>query len=179
VTQENASPIETTVPPVDERVLARKYGIRELIWPDVDQLKALIHFLAGAVDSGKCGPVPKTAVVVMLEFLQGTLNRQNITKAPHMQPDEFDALEAPYYIAARTVSKLAREKHEEATAKGKVYQKTHITLYRFIGVLRALLDPASQWVRLKMLPEDVRDVMDVLRHFAELFPEQRRKGRAL
>ena len=178
MTQEKPNPVETAAP-LDERTLARKYGIRELVWPDVDQVKAFIRFLTGAVESGKSGPVPKTAVVVMLEFLQGTLNRQSITKGPHMTPEEFDALEAPYYIAARIITKLSREKREEAAAKGKLYQTTHVTLYKFIEVLRGLLDPSCQWVRFKAIPPEVIEVMDVLRGFAEAFPEQRRKGRAM
>jgi len=163
----------------DERVIARKYGLRELVWPDIEQLKAITRFLDGAVESGKCGLVPKTAVVVTIDFLQGTLNRQSITKPPHMAPDEFDALEAPYYIAARIVSKLAREKHDEALAKGRTYQSTHVTLRRFIELLRNLLDPACVWVRAKRLPNDVMDMMEALRAFLEAFPEQRRKGRAM
>lgn len=162
----------------DERAIARKYGLRELVWPDVEQTKALSQFLANALENGKCGPVPKTAVVVMLEFLQGTLNRQNITKAPTMRPDEFDTLEAPYYLAARIITKLARERRDEAAAKGRLYQTTHMTLNKFVGVLRDLLDPACVWAR-RSIPENVREVMEVLWDFAEVFPEQRRKGRAM
>jgi hypothetical protein len=165
--------------PVDERAIARKYGIRELVWPDIDQVKALVRFLNGAAESGKCGAVPKTAIVVMLDFLQGTLNRQNITKAPRMSPEEFDTLEAPYYLAARIISKLARDRHDEAVTKGTVYQTTHVTLFKFIDVLRALLDPACQWVRFKAIPSEVREIMSVFADFALVFPEQRRKGRAM
>lgn len=164
---------------LDERAIARKYGLRELVWPDIEQLKALVRFLDGAIESAKCGLVPKTAVVVMIEFLQGTLNRQAITKAPNMAPSEFDTLEAPYYIAARIVSKLAREKHDEALAKGRTYQVTHVTLTRFLDVLRTLLDPSCPWVRFKAIPPDVLAVMVVLRSFIDVFPEQRRKGRAV
>jgi len=56
---------------LDERAIARKYGLRELVYPDTEQVKALSHFLSEAVETGKCGPVPKTAVMVMLDFLQG------------------------------------------------------------------------------------------------------------
>lgn len=164
---------------LDERSIARKYGLRELVWPDVDQLKALMRFLDNAIDSGKCSFVPKTAVVVMTDFVQGTLNRQNITKAPRMAPLEFDTLEAPYYIAARIVSKLSREKRDEALAKGRTYQTTHVTLYRFLDLLRSLLDPSCPWVRLKTIPSEVIEIMEVFRAFLEVFPEQRRKGRAM
>jgi hypothetical protein len=179
VSQEKTPAGDAAAPPLDERALARKYGVRELVWPEINQVKALEHFLAGAVETGKCGPVPKMAVMVMLDFLQGTLNRQNITKGPHMTPEEFDLLEAPYYIAARIVSKLARDKQDEAAARGKVYQATYVTLSRFIEVLRALLDPSCQWVRFKAVPPDVLQTMDALWNFAEIFPEQRRKGRAM
>jgi len=164
--------------PLDERAIARKYGIRELVWPDVDQIKQLVRFLDGAVESGKCGAVPKTAIVVMLDFLQGTLNRQNITKGPRMTSEEFDTLEAPYYLAARIISKLDRDRHDKA-AKGTVYQTTSITLSKFIDVLRALRDPACQWVRFKAIPAEVLEIMAVLSEFAQVFPEQRRKGRAM
>jgi hypothetical protein len=165
--------------PLDERAIARKYGIRELVWPDIDQVKALVRFLKSAVETGKCGAVPKTAIVVMHDFLQGTLNRQNITKAPRMSPEEFDTLEAPYYLAARIITKVARDRHDEAVSKGKVYQATHITLFKFIDVLRALLDPACQWVRFKAIPSDTLEIMAALTEFAQIFPEQRRKGRAM
>ena len=62
MTQQNAPVGE----PLDERTLARKYGLRELVWPDTEQVKALSAFLAGAVATGKCGLVPKMAVKVML-----------------------------------------------------------------------------------------------------------------
>ena len=163
----------------DERAIARKYGVRELVWPDVEQIKVLIRFLRSAIDSGKCAAVPKTAVMVMLDFLQGTLNRQNITKAPHMTPGEFDALTAPYYIATRIVTKIAREKQDEALAKGHIYQATNVTLNRFINTLRDIIDPLTMRARTKAIPDDMREVMEILLSFAEVFPEQRRKGRAL
>jgi len=164
---------------LDERALARKYGLRELVWPDVDQLKALARFLDDAISTAKCGPVPKTAVVVMIDFIQGTLNRQNITKAPHMAPEEFDALEAPYYLAARIISKMSRDKRDAALAKGRTYQVTQVTLYKFLDLLRNLLDPSCPWLRSKTIPNEALDVMEVLRAFIDVFPEQRRKGRAL
>lgn len=164
---------------LDERGIARKYGLRELVWPDVDQLKALAHFLDGAIATSKCGAVPKTAVVVMTEFVQGTLNRQNLTKTPHMTPDEFDTLEAPYYIAARIVSKLSRERQGEAAARGRTYQVTHVTLFKFLDLLRALIDPSTPWTRAKKIPQEIVEAMEVLRDFIDVFPEQRRKGRAM
>ena len=163
----------------DERAIARKYGVRELVWPDVEQIKVLIRFLRSSIDSGKCAAVPKTAVMVMLDFLQGTLNRQNITKAPHMTPGEFDALTAPYYIATRIVTKIARDRQDEAVAKGRIYQTTNVTLNRFIHTLRELVDPLTMRARAKSMPDDMREVMEVMLSFAEVFPEQRRKGRAM
>jgi hypothetical protein len=53
-----------------------------------------------------------------------------------------------------------------------------MTLTKFVGVLRDLLDPSCPWSR-RTLPEDVREVMEVLWDFAAVFPEQRRKGRAM
>jgi hypothetical protein len=163
----------------DERAIARKYGVRELVWPDVEQTKVLTRFLRSAIDTGRCAAVPKTAVMVMLDFLQGTLNRQNITKAPHMTPGEFDALTAPYYIATRIVTKIAREKQDEAVLKGRIYQTTNITLNKFIHTLRDLLDPLAMRARAKAIPDEEREVMEILLNFAQVFPEQRRKGRAM
>ena len=162
--------------PLDERSLAKKYGVRELVYPDNDQLKALTSFLGNAVEKGKCGPVPKTAIMVMLEFLQGALNRQHITKGPRMSSEEFDALQTPYYLAARIVTRLVREKRELAEKKGQIYQTTYVNLTQFIDVLRNLLDPGCYWLR-KNIPEGVLEVMEVLWDFALLYPEQRRKSK--
>lgn len=164
---------------VDERTIARKYGLRELIYPESEQVKTLAQFLSNAVESGRCGPVPKTAIVVMLEFIQGTLNRQNITKGPRMSHEEFDILQSPYYLAARIISKISREKREMMEPKGKLYQATHVTLNEFMDVLRNLLDPGCHWLRMKAIPEGIREVMAIMWDFALLYPEQRRKGRAL
>jgi hypothetical protein len=164
---------------IDERAIARKFGLRELVYPDSEQLKVLSQFLSNAVETGKCGPVPKTAVISMLEFLQGTLNRQHITKSPTMSQDEFDVLQTPYYLAARIVGKLAREKKDAAAKKGKLYQTTYLTLQQCIELLRNLLDPGCYWLRMKTVPEGIQEVMEVLWDFAMLYPDARRKGRAL
>jgi hypothetical protein len=164
---------------IDERAIARKYGLRELVYPDSEQVKTLGQFLSNAVQNGKMGPVPKTAVVVMLEFVQGTLNRQNITKGPRMSHEEFDILQAPYYLAARIVSKIVREKQEHAVKRGKLYQTTHLTLNQFLDLLRNLIDPGCHWLRTKALPDGIREVMDVMWEFTQAYPDQRRKGRAM
>lgn len=161
--------------PLDERSIARKYGLRELVHPDRDQLKLLARFLREVSESGRCGPVPKLAVMAMLEFLQGTLNRQHITKGPRMTPEEFDLLQAPYYAAARIVSRLARERRE-AEMKGQLYQGTYLSLNQFIEVLRNLVDPGCYWIR-KNVPEGIREVMDALADFAALYADQRDKAR--
>ncbi|HKO55832.1 MAG TPA: hypothetical protein VJ276_08125 [Thermoanaerobaculia bacterium] len=174
MTEQKSGPEE-----VDERAIARKFGLRELVYPDSEQLKVLSQFLSNAVETGKCGPVPKTAVIAMLEFLQGTLNRQHITKSPTMSPAEFDVLQTPYYLAARIIGKLAREKKEAASKKGKLYQTTYLTLNQFIELLRNLLDPGCYWLRMKTVPDGIQEVMEVLWDFALLYPDARRKGRAL
>lgn len=163
---------------VDERALARKYGMRELVYPDSEQVKTLSAFLSDAVQQGKCGPVPKMAVLVMLDFVQGTLNRQNITKGPRMSQAEFDMLQAPYYLATRIVSKIYREKKERAEQKGKLYQTTFVTLNQFVELLRNLQDPGCYWLR-RTVPDGVREVMEILWDFSLAYPEARRKGRAL
>ena len=168
------------VPPheIDERAIAKKYGLRELIYPDSEQVKTLVAFLSNAVETGRCGPIPKTAVVVVLEFLQATVNRQHITKGPRMSQEEFDVLQTPYYLAARIVSKLQRARKDE-TAKGKLYQNTYLSLNQFIELLRNLLDPGCYWLHLKAAPEGILEAMAGLREFLLLYPEQKKKGRAM
>jgi hypothetical protein len=169
--------MEAPNPELDERAIGKKYGLRELNYPDSEQIKALVAFLNDTVETGRCGPLPKTGVVMLLDFLQGTINRQHITKGPRMSQDEFDAIQNPYYIAARVVSKIQRERQE--SVKGKVYQTTYLSLNQFIEVLRSLLDPGCYWIRVKTVPDGVREVMAALRDFLVLYPEQRRKGRAM
>ena len=170
--------VEAPVPPLDERAIARKYGLRELIQPDSEQVKTLVTFLNQSIQSGRCGAIPKTAVVITLDFLQATINRQHITTGPRMSQDEFDVLQTPYYVAARVVSKIQRKRQEE-NAKSKLYQTTYVSLNQFIEILRSLLDPGCYWLRLKSVPEGVKEAMEALREFLVLYPEQRKKGRAL
>jgi hypothetical protein len=169
--------IEAAVPELDERGISKKYGLRELSYPDVDHVKALGQFLNAAIESGRCGPLPKTAVVVLLDFLQATVNRQHITKGPRMSQEEFDTIQTPYYMAARIVAKVQRSRQENA--KGKVYQTTYISLTQFIELLRNLLDPGCYWLRLGAIPEGIREGMEALRDFLAFYPEQCRKGRGL
>ncbi len=169
--------VEAPLPEFDERSIARKYGLRELMPPDSEHVKTLVAFLNQSIEAGRCGPIPKTAVVMTLEFLQATINRQHITKGPRMAQEEFDVLQTPYYLAARTISKIQRARQEENT-KGKLYQTTYVSLNQFIEILRSLLDPGCYWLRLKTVPEGVKEAMEALREFLLLYPEQRKKGRA-
>jgi hypothetical protein len=168
--------VEAPVPELDERAIGKKYGLRELTYPDSEQIKSLNAFLTDAVEHGRCGPVPKTAVMIVLEFLQATINRQHITKGPRMSQDEFDVIQAPYYMAARIIAKLQRSRQE--STKGKVYQSTYISLNQFMEVLRSILDPGCYWMRMKTIPEGVREAMEALRDFLAAFADQRRKDRA-
>lgn len=161
---------------LDERAIARRYGLRELSYPDVEQVKALIAFLTESIGSRRCGPIPKTAARVILDFLQGTINRQHLTKGPRMPQEEFDALQTPYYVAARIIAKIGRARQE--SMKGSLYQTTHLSLDQFIELLRNLLDPGCYWLRLKGIPEGMVETMEALRLFLEEYPEQRQKGRA-
>jgi len=167
--------IEAPLPELDERAIGKKYGLRELVYPDSEQMKSLSAFLADAIENGKCGPVPRTGVVMLMEFLQATINRQHITKGPRMSQEEFDVIQTPYYLAARVISQIQRARQE--STRGKVYQVTYVSLNQFMEVLRSLLDPGCYWLRAKV-PDGVRDVMGALRDFLALYPEQRRKGRA-
>lgn len=168
---------EKPVPETDERAIAKRYGLRELTYPDGEQVKTFIQFLDESIESNRCGPIPKTAAVVLLDFLQATINRQHLTKGPRMSQEEFDALQTPYYVAARIIARIQRARQE--SVKGKVYQATYLSLSQFIELLRNLLDPGCYWLRLKTIPDGVRDAMAALRDFLAAYPEQRRKGRAL
>lgn len=164
---------------VDERTVARKYGLRELVFPDREHLKALAEYLYQAIESHRSGPVPKTAVVILLDFLQGTMNRQHITKSPLMTPAEFDLLQTPYYLVTRILAKIGRETQDDAAARGAIYQSAYASVNTFMELLRSLLDPGCYWLRLKTIPDGVVEQMVLLRAFAQALPEQRRKGRAL
>lgn len=165
------------IPALDERAIAKRYGLRELAYPDGEQVKTFIQFLDESIASNRCGPIPKTAAVVLLDFLQATVNRQHLTKGPRMSQEEFDALQTPYYLAARIIAKIQRARKE--SVKGKVYQTTYLSLSQFIELLRNLLDPGCYWLRLKTVPEGVIDSMQALRDFLAEYPDQRKKGRAV
>jgi hypothetical protein len=175
----DSPPIEPGLGADDERVVARKFGVRELIFPDSDQIRALCQYLTATVDARRSGAVPRTAVVVMLEFLQGTLNRQFITKSPTMSKQDFDLLQTPYYLAARVISKIDREKRDAAAQKGKLYQNAYLTINQLIDLLRSMLDPSSPWLRQREIAWPVLEAMEVLCAFAQLYPEARKRGRAM
>lgn len=168
---------KSPVPPLDERAIAKRYGLRELVYPDSEQVKTLVAFLNESISSGRCSSVPKTATMIAVDFLQGTINRQHLTKGPRMTQEEFDALQTPYYTAARIIAKIQRARQENP--KGRIYQTTYLSLNQFIELLRSLLDPGCYWMRTKTLPEGVVEAMEALRDFLSAYPEQRRKGRAL
>jgi hypothetical protein len=175
----DSPPIEHGLGADDERVLARKYGVRELVFPDSDQTRALCQYLSATIETGRSAGVPKTAVVVMLDFLQGTLNRQFITKSPTMSKEDFDLLQTPYYLAARIISKIDREKRDAAAQKGKLYQNAYLTINQLIDLLKNVLDPSSPWLRQRQVPWPILEAMEVLCAFAQLYPEARKRGRAM
>lgn len=164
-------------PPADinETAIARKYGVRELSYPNATHIEELMSFIGESMANNRCASVPREALEAMLEFVQGTVNRQNITKGPRMAQEEFDTLQAPYYMAARIVSKIAREKRELARDRSKLYETTYVTLNQFIDVLRALLDP-NCYFRSSRLPESVREVLEVLRDFVQAYGQSRARG---
>ena len=168
---------KSPVPELDERSIAKRYGLRELVYPDSEHVKTLVAFLNESIDSGKCSSVPKTATMITVDFLQGTLNRQHLTKGPRMSQEEFDALQTPYYTAARIIARIQRARQENV--KGRVYETTYLSLNQFIELLRSLLDPGCYWMRTKALPGGIVEAMEALRDFLSAYPEQRRKGRAL
>src|SRR5687768_8684148 len=85
----------------DERSIAKRYGLRELVYPEGEQVKTFIQFLDESLASRRFGAIPRTTALVILEFLQATVNRQHLTKGPRMSQEEYDILQAPYYLAAR------------------------------------------------------------------------------
>ena len=113
-----------------------------------------------------------------MEFLQGTLNRQYITKSPKMTKEDFDRLSAPYYLSARIISKIARDSRETAEQQGRLYQTTHLTLTQLIELLHGMIDPGCAWIRARRIPQNVLEAMEVLCAYAQLYPEARRRGRA-
>lgn len=163
----------------EERALARKYGLRELVFPESEQLETLCRYLATTVESGRSGPVPKTAAMVMLEFLQGTLTRQYITKSPTMSQADFDLLSTPYYLSARIISKIARDKRDAAVEKGKLYQTTFLTIQQLIELLTSMLDPDCPWLGAKQIPQPVIEAMEALCAYGQLYPEMSKRGRAV
>jgi hypothetical protein len=115
--------------------------------------------------------------MVTVDFLQGTINRQHLTKGPRMTQEEFDVLQTPYYVAARIIAKIQRARQE--SVKGRVYETTYLSINQFIELLRSLLDPGCYWMRTKTLPNGIIEAMEALRDFLSAYPDQRRKGRAL
>ena len=48
-----------------------------------------------------------------------------------------------------------------------------------INLLRGMVDPASPWIRARQVPQPILEVMEVLCAYAQLYPEVRRRGRAV
>jgi hypothetical protein len=164
----DASPAE-----LDERSIATRYGVRPLVYPDVEQLRTITAFLSESFESGRCGAIPDGAVLATLEFVQAILNRQHITKGPRMPAADYDLLQRPYSVATRIISRMQRERRE--SAKGHLYQTTHLSLTNFLDVLRSLLDPACSWADAGTIPTPVRLMMSALRDFLIEYPDQQRK----
>jgi hypothetical protein len=160
---------------LSERAIARKHGIRELIYPDSEQIMALSAFLTKTIETRRARAVPKTAVLMMADFLQATINRQNITKGPRMSHEEFDVLQAPYYLAARIVTKIQRNR--QGAIRGRVYETTYLSLNDFVRLLRQIADPLAAAARAKSVEPETVEKMEVLREFLTIYSEQRRKSR--
>ena len=80
---------------------------------------------------------------------------------------------------ARIISKLDREKREAAAQKGQLYQNTYLTMTQLIELLRSMLDPTAPWLRQRQVPWPILEGMEVLCAFAQLYPEARKRGRAM
>ena len=69
-----------------------------------------------------------------------------------MTQEEFDFLQTPYYLAARIITKLVREKKLVAEKEGRVYHTTYNALGQFIELLRSrAVQPAFLWGGLRYL----------------------------
>jgi hypothetical protein len=173
---DNDSPVPASVD-ASERALAKKFGIRELVYPDTEQTRVLQRYLDQSIEARHSGPVPKTAVLILAEFFQAVLNRQFLTKAPSMPMEEYEALQAPYHLAAGIVTQVLYERRELAKTRGRIYQTTQLRLHDFIDLLRGILDPACSWIRLGTIPDNIVEQMEMLRDFVARYPEARRRER--
>jgi hypothetical protein len=173
---DHESPVSAAVD-ASERALARKFGIRELVYPDTEQTRVLERYLDQAIASRRSGAVPKTAVVILAEFFQAALNRQFLTKSPSMPMAEYEVLQAPYHLAASIVTQVFYERRELAKARGTIYQTTQLRLHDFIELLRGILDPGCTWTRLGTIPGPILEQMEMLRDFVARYPEARRRER--
>lgn len=159
---------------LDEHAIALKYGVRPLHYPDVEHVKTLTAFLRDSFQSGRCAAVPDASVTAGLEFIQGIVTRQHITKGPRITPAEFDVLQRPYNVASRIISRMQRERRE--SARGQIYQTTYLSLTAFVDLLQSLLDPKPSWIQNGAIPAPARVMMSALHDFLIEYPEQRRKS---
>ena len=160
---------------VSERALARKYGLRELVWPEAEDARTLTRYLADVVATKHSGAVPKTTVVTMLDFLQGVLNRQYLTKSPRMPFDEYEALQQPYHVASQIITRILHEKRELRASRNILYQTTQLRLADFIELLRSVLDPGCSWMIRGTISDAILEQFAALHEFVERYPEARRK----
>jgi len=153
----------------DERTVARKYGMRELIYPDRAAIESVQRLLLEMVSEGTANNIPKIHLTLLRRFFQGSVARQNISKMPNMKLEEFLLLQAPYGICSRIFGRILEHR------KGSFYQVAYHSVEKCIEFLSYLLDPDCVWIR-KKLPDEMIARAIVLREFLDLYPEARQRS---
>jgi hypothetical protein len=166
VTEHSETPGETTF---DERTIARKYGLQQLIYPDRAAIESVQRFLLEMVSTHTANNLPKIHLTILRRFFQGAMARQNITKMPNMNLEEYLLLQTPYGICSRVFGRILE------TRKGAFYQAAYHSVEKLIEFLSYLVDPDCVWIR-KNLPEEMIARAIVLQDFLERYPEAKQRS---
>jgi hypothetical protein len=153
----------------DERSIARRYGFRELIYPDRAAIESVQRFLLEIVSTRTANNPPKIHLTILRRFFQGAMERQNISKMPNMQLEEYLLIQAPYGICARVFGRILERR------KGSFYQAAYHSVDKCVEFLSYLLDPDCVWIR-KNLPEEMVARAIVLKEFLERYPEAKQRS---
>jgi len=153
----------------DERSIARRYGLRELLYPDRGAIESVQRFLVEMVSTQTANNLPKIHLTILRRFFQGAMARQNISKMPNMQLEEYLLIQAPYSICSRIFGRILQHK------KGTFYQATYHSVEKCDEFLSYLLDPDCVWIR-KNLPEEMIARAIVLHEFLERYPEAKKRA---
>jgi hypothetical protein len=153
----------------DERTIARKYGLQRLVYPDRAAIESVQRFLLDMVSTRSAANLPKIHLTILRRFFEGTMARQNITKMPGMNLEEYLLLQTPYGICSRVFGRILE------TRKGAYYQAAYHSVEKCIEFLSYLVDPDCVWMR-KKLPEEMIARAIVLHDFLERYPEAKQRS---